>query len=69
MNKIFRVIRSKRAALASVVLASASAAQAALPEGVEASLTDAGVNSSKVAGMVFIVLVGIFAVKLMRRGL
>jgi hypothetical protein len=42
---------------------------AAVPAAVNTAITDAGTDAVTVATAVFVVLVGIFAVKLMRRGL
>lgn len=68
MNKFARIVRSPRAALAALAM-SAGAAHAALPSGVESALTTAGDDAKLVGVAVFVVLVGIFAIKLMRRGL
>lgn len=62
-------VRRSAAAAGALVVASISAAHAALPEGVDAALTSAGADAKAVGVAVFVVLVGIFAIKLMRRGL
>lgn len=67
-----QVIRSCRryiVAAAATLAGSISAAHAALPTGVESALTTAGDDAKLVGVAVFVVLVGIFAIKLMRRGL
>lgn len=47
----------------------AAAAHAEVPAGVLTAVTTAGTDAASVATAVFVVLVGIFAVKLMRRAL
>ncbi|MBN8281936.1 MAG: hypothetical protein J0L98_02005 [Zoogloea sp.] len=67
-----QMIKSARrsfAAAGALVAGSISAAHAALPSGVESALTTAGDDAKLVGVAVFVVLVGIFAIKLMRRGL
>lgn len=60
---------TKKIGLGAGLLASAGAATAAVPAAVTTALGDAGVDSLVVAGAVLAVIVGIFAVKLMRKSL
>lgn len=60
--------RAVSVALAPLALVAGSA-HAALPDGVEAKLTSAGVDGATVAGAVFLAILAIFAVKLFRKGL
>jgi len=47
----------------------ASTSFAAVPTNVSTAISDAGADAVTVAGAVFVAIVGIFAVKLMRKGL
>ena len=44
-------------------------AQAAVPVAITTAITDAGVDAAAVATAVIVVLFGIFAIKLMRKGM
>lgn len=68
MFKLVSVRRRVQIALASMAAASGSAF-ADMPSGVQTALDSAGSDAKAVAVAVFVVLVGIFAIKLMRRGL
>jgi len=62
MKKTFRAL------LAASAVAAGNAV-AAVPEGITTAITTAGTDANTVAGAVLIVIVGIFAIKLMRRAL
>jgi hypothetical protein len=59
----------KKQVLGGSLMTLAGLTQAAVPASVTTAITDAGADAVTVATAVFVVLVGIFAVKLMRRGL
>lgn len=65
MNKFFKKIGLVLAA----ALGLTEIASAAVPATVTAALTDAGTDAAAVAIAVFVVIVGIFAVKLLRKAL
>lgn len=62
---------ARRLAYALSIGMSMAAAQAfaAVPTNVSTAITDGGVDAATVAGLVLVAVVGIFAFKLMRKGL
>lgn len=62
-------MKKKFAYLASLPALFAAQAQAAVPTEVTTAIETAGTDAKTVAAAVFVVIVGIFAIKLLRRGL
>lgn len=67
MNKIAHTRFAARAALASLLLASGTAAMAELPAGAEAAITSAGADVVAAIGLVILAGIGIYAAKLVGR--
>lgn len=59
----------KFAVLAAVLVTGVGSAMAAVPTDVTTAISSAGADAATVAGAVFVAIVGIFAIKLMRKGL
>lgn len=68
MNLVARA-RLARLAVVSALSAAAASAQAALPSGIDTAISTSGTDANTVAAAVFVVIVGIFAIKLLRRAL
>jgi len=69
INPTFGVNTMRNIFTSAALLGLVGSAQAAVPAAVTSAITDAGTDAATVAASVFVVIVGIFAVKLMRRGL
>lgn len=59
----------KKYLVGGVLLSAAQLAQAAVPVAITTAITDAGADAATVATAVIVVLFGIFAIKLMRKGM
>lgn len=59
----------KLSVLAAVLFCGVGSAMAAVPTDVTTAISTAGTDAATVAGAVFVAIVGIFAIKLMRKGL
>ena len=68
MNMVFSIVRSPRAALASLVLAAGSA-NAALDAGITSAIDTAKSDAATLGAAVLVAIVIIFAIKLLRRAL
>jgi len=69
MKKSANYARRVAQGLAAGMSLAAAQAWAAVPANVSTAITDGGVDASTVAGLVLVAIVGIFAFKLMRKGL
>lgn len=63
------MFKKQLAAGVATVTGLVGSAQAAIPANVSTAIETAGTDAAAVAGLVFVAIVGIFAVKLMKRGL
>lgn len=63
MNKTARFLRSKRAAVASVLLGAAAASQAALPGGAEAAITGYQTDTLAAIGLVIGAGIAVYGLK------
>lgn len=68
MNKVFSIVRSPRAALASLALAAGSA-NAALDASITSAIDTAKTDAGTLGAAVLVAIVIIFAIKLLRRAL
>ncbi len=59
----------KLSVLAAVLFTGVGSAMAAVPTDVTTAISSAGTDAATVAGAVFVAIVGICAIKLMRKGL
>lgn len=59
----------KLSVLAAGLVGGVGSAMAAVPTEVSAAISSSGADAATVAGAVFVAIVGIFAIKLMRKGL
>lgn len=68
MNKVFRFVRSPRAALSSLALAAGSA-NAALDASITSAIDTAKSDAATLGAAVLVAIVIIFSIKLLRRAL
>lgn len=66
MNKIFK---NRLGQIVTVSAASVGTAMAAVPASVTTAISDAGIDSTVVGAAVLVVIVGIYAFKLLRKAL